>query len=131
MNGTPPSAVPADIQSSWAAFTGVEAKELPSASFVRQCQTVLQNINKTLSAFRLGQAETWHQVFTDGTARRQIAIQNLVVALMEGDDLDPVIVSSCMYVENETAEKCVLSIKETVSEVSQFCFMLNHPYPRV
>ena len=54
-------------------------------------------------------------MFTDGKVRRQIAIQNLVVALMEGDDLDPVIVSSCMYVENETAEKCVLSIKETVS----------------
>ena len=96
VNGRPSSAVPADIQSSCAAFTGVEAKELPSVSFVRQCRTVLQNINETLSAFRLGQAETWHQVFTDGTARRQIAIQNLVVALMEGNDLDPVIVFSSM-----------------------------------
>ena len=65
----------------------------------------------------MGNADTWHQVFTDGTTRRQIAFQNLVIALMEeeGADLDPVIVSSCMYVENETSEKCVLSIIETVS----------------
>ena len=33
----------------------------------------------------------------------------------EGSDLDPVIGSSCMYAENETSEKCILSIIETVS----------------
>jgi len=117
VNGTHPSAVPANIQTTCASFTGVEAKELPTENFVRECRVVLQNVNETLSAFRLGNADTWHQVFTDGTTRRQIAFQNLVIALMEeeGADLDPVIVSSCMYVENETSEKCVLSIIETVS----------------
>lgn len=116
VNGTPPSAVPANIQTTCAAFTGVEANELPTENFVRECRVVLQNVNETLSAFRLGNADTWHQVFTDGTTRRQIAFQNLVIALMEeeGGNLDPVIVSSCMYVENETSEKCVLSIIETV-----------------
>ena len=117
VNGTHPSAVPANIQTTCAAFTGAEAKELPSANFVRECRVVLQNLNETLSAFRLGNADTWHQVFTDGTTRRQIAFQNLVIALMEeeGGELDPVIVSSCMYVENETSERCVQSIIETVS----------------
>ena len=33
----------------------------------------------------------------------------------EGGDLVTVVVSSCMFVENETSEKCVLSIIETVS----------------
>ena len=117
VNGTHPTAVPANIQTTCAAFTGVEAKELPTENFVRECRVVLQNVNETLSAFRLGNADMWHQLFTDGTSRRQIAFQNLVIALMEeeGADLDPVIVSSCMYVENETSEKCVLSIIETVS----------------
>ena len=41
-NGTHPSAVPANIQSTCAAFTGVETKELPSTNFVRECRTVLQ-----------------------------------------------------------------------------------------
>ena len=118
VNGTHPSAVPANVQTTCAAFTGVEAEELPSVNFVRECRVVLQNLNETLSAFRLGDADTWHQVFTDGTTRRQIAFQNLVIALMEeeGGKLVPVIVSSCMYVENETSKRCVQSIIETVSQ---------------
>ena len=114
VGGTPPSAIPANIQTMSAAFTGAEATELPSINFVRQCRTVLQNINETLSALRLGQADTWHQLFTDGTTRRQIAFQNLVIALMVDGKLDPVIVSSCMILEDETSETQVRSIMNTV-----------------
>ena len=45
------------------------------------------------------------------------AFQNLLITLLEDGDLDPVIVSSCMYVENETSEQCVASILETVSQI--------------
>ena len=115
VNGTPPVAVPATIQTTSAAFTGAEANELPSVNFVRQCRTVLQTLNETLSALRLGKADTWHQLFTDGTTRRQIAFQNLVIALMEDGKLDPVIVSSCMILEDETSETQVKSIVDMVS----------------
>ena len=54
-------------------------------------------------------------MFTDGTSRRQIAFQNLVIALMEDGTLDPVIVSSCMILENETSEMQVKSIVDMVS----------------
>ena len=118
VNGTDLVAVPANIQILCALFTGVEAEELPSVNFVRECRVVLQNLNETLSAFRLGHADTWHQVFTDGTTRRQIAFQNIVIVLMEDGNLDPVIVSSCMYVENETSERCAQSIIETVSNIN-------------
>ena len=118
VNGTHPTAVPANIQSLCALFTGIESTELPSVTFVRQCRVVLQNLNETLSAFRLDNADSWHQVFTDGTTRRQIVFQNIVIALMEDGDLDPVIVLSCMYVENETSERCVQSIIETVRNMS-------------
>ena len=50
VNGTHPSAVPANIQTSCAAFTGVEADYLPWVNFVRECRIFLQNLNKTLSA---------------------------------------------------------------------------------
>ena len=89
-NGTPPSAVPVNIQTPCAVFTGVEVKEIPTENFVRECRVVLQNVNETLFAFRLGNADTWQQVMEE-----------------EGGNLDPLIVSSCMYVENETSEKCV------------------------
>ena len=42
-------------------------------------------------------------------------MKNIVVALMEDGQLDAVIVSLCMYVENETSERCVETIVETVS----------------
>ena len=118
VNGTPPSAVPATIQTTSAAFTGAETSELPSVSFVRQCRTVLQSLNETLSALRLGNATTWHQLFTDGTTRHQMAFQNLVIGLMEDGKLDPVIVSSCMVLENEMSETQVRSIVDMVSFIA-------------
>ena len=63
-------------------FTGKEIVPL-SVTFIRQCRVVLQNMNEALSALRHGKAESWHQLFTDGTSRRQIAFQNLVIAVME------------------------------------------------
>ena len=118
MNGTHPTAVPVNIQSSCALLTGVESTELPCVNFLRQCRVVPQNLNEIMYAFRLGNADSWHQVFTDGTTRQQIAFQKLVIALMEYGDLDPVIVFSCMYVENETSVRCLQSIIEMVSNVS-------------
>ena len=57
VNGTHPSAVPANIQTPCASFTGVEADELPSVNFVCEFWIVLQNLNETLSALRLGSAD--------------------------------------------------------------------------
>ena len=45
VNGTPPSAVPANIQTISAAMTGQEVTELPCVNFVRQCRVVVQNMN--------------------------------------------------------------------------------------
>ena len=116
VNGTRPSVVAKNIQSASAFFTGEETTEAPPCvNFIRECRTVLQNMNETLAALRLGKAESWHQLFTDGTSRRQIAFQNLVIALMENGKLDPVIVSSCMVLDDETSENQVKSITDMVS----------------
>ena len=118
VNGTPPSVVRKNIQTTCAFFTGNETPEpASSVNFIRGCRTVLQNMNEALAALRLGSAETWHQLFTDGTSRRQIAFQNLVIALMENGKLDPVIVSSCMVVEDETSENQVKSITDMVRHI--------------
>ena len=118
VNGTLPSAVAANIQTVSAALNGTASCELPSVDFVSKCQVVLQTVNETLSDFQLGNAKTRHQTFTDGTSQWQIASQNLVIVLMENGGIDPVIVLSCMYVEDETSEKCVKSILETLSSIS-------------
>ena len=67
-----------------------------------------------LAAMRLGDADTWHQLFTDSTTRRQTEFQNLVISLMEDEKLDPVIVSSCMWLESGMPENQVQSVIDMV-----------------
>ena len=45
-------------------FKGEEATELPSVNFVRETRTVSMNLNEMMVALGLGQAETWHHLFT-------------------------------------------------------------------
>ena len=66
VNGMPPSDVPVDIQTMSAAMTGKEVTELPCANFVCQCHFVVQNLNSTLAALRLVDADEWYKLFTDG-----------------------------------------------------------------
>ncbi len=70
----------------------------------------LQNLNETLAALCLERSEEWFQLFTAGTSRCQIAMQNLVIALKENGQLDNVIVSSCITLKDETPENQVTGI---------------------
>ena len=110
-------AVPANLQKWYASFTGVEAEEIPSLNCVCKCRVVPQNLNESLSMFRLDNSTSGHLMFTAGTTRSQIAFQHPFIALLENVDLGPVVVLSCMCVENETSEQCVQSILETVSQI--------------
>jgi len=113
--GTPPSAIRGTLQITHNAFRGRELKELPQLDFIRKCRSVLENLNLMLAAKRLGEAESWHQLFTDGTSRQQIAFQNLVIGLLDAQGkFDLVIASSCIFLENESAEKQVEGIKSKV-----------------
>ena len=74
-----------------------------------------------MTAIKLGGAEKWGQAFADATTRRQLAFQAFIIGLMvpEGDDgsvsIDPVVVSSCIFMEDERSETQVESIVEKVS----------------
>ena len=83
-------------------------------NFVCKCRVVVQNLNSTIAALRLGDADEWHQIFTDVKSRRQISFQNLVVAFMLYSRLNPAIVSSCMFLEDDTSENQVKSIVKQV-----------------
>ena len=76
-----------------------------------------------MTAIKLGGAEKWGQAFADATTRRQLAFQAFIIGLMVpgGDDddgsisIDPVVVSSCIFMEDERSETQVESILEKVS----------------
>ena len=91
VNENPPSAIPGNIQTVSAALTGSEVNELTPLDYVRKCRVDLQNRNYMLATCRLGKADHWHQIFTDGTTRRQITFQNLVIGLMTDGDFESVI----------------------------------------
>ncbi len=63
-------------------------------------------VTKTLAAYLLGRADSYKQLFTDGTTQRQTAIQNAVVGILMDGGFKMVTLSSGILVENETA-KCL------------------------
>ena len=89
VNGTPPSAAADNIQTISATMTEREVNELPCINFVRKCRVVVQNLNYTLAALWLGDADEWHHIFTYGTPRHHISFQNLLIAVMVDSNIDP------------------------------------------
>ena len=114
VNGTPPSASVANIQTMPSKMTRREVSELPCISFVRKYRAVVHNLNSSLAALRLGDADERHQLFTDGTLRFQIAFHNLVIAVMLDSKLNTVIFSWYMFLEDDTSDNQVKSIMKEV-----------------
>ena len=115
VNGTPPSAIPLNLQTLYETLYGVEPVHTPSLAHVRHCRVLIQIIGETISALKLASKDNWKQIFFDATTRRQVPFQALIIALMSDGKLDPIVVSSCIFMEDETAEKEVESIVNKVS----------------
>ena len=81
---------------------------------------IVQVIGETIAAIKLASAEKWDQLWTNATTRRRYPFQALIVGLMDSEKkLDPVTVSSCIFLEDETAETIVESILAEVSGISK------------
>ena len=73
--------------------------------------------------WKLEDAESWRQIFTDTTSCPQCSFKALVVGIMDEDGLlDPVIVSSCIFLENETSQTTFDTIVDKVSIFLMFVF---------
>ena len=117
VNGTPPSSINSNIIAHVKLLSPrTVIKELPNIWTVRRACSVLLVVVQTLAACCLAKAEKWGQLFTDGTSRRQLLFQNLVISLKEDDMFQPLLLSSCMFPEDETSETLCLSIVETIKE---------------
>ena len=56
VNGTPPSAIPSNIQEMYNDITVSEVNELPSLDYVWKCRVVVQSLNDMLASCRLVKA---------------------------------------------------------------------------
>ena len=123
VNGSPPSEIPSSIGTLTATFYGKEPKKLPSINYVHQCQVLVQVIGETITAMK---CPNWAQIFFDSTAQRQVPFTAIVVSLMDDgpDSIDPIIVSSCFVLEDETSEKQVDGIVNKVSCHYRWCICI-------
>lgn len=86
VNGTPPSSVNSNIVSMLQTFSpSTKISELPSIWTIRRARTVLLVIVQTLASYRIAKANKWEQLFTDGTSRRQVSFQDLIISIEEDE----------------------------------------------
>lgn len=114
VNGTPPAVMPANILSHAKHF-GVEVEKLPSVKHCQDMRIVLRILTETLAAYRLGKSEQWQQLFTDGTSRRQVALETVVLAIAnEDEELVPYILSCACILEGESSEQTCAAVLKMI-----------------
>ena len=102
--GAPPSAIGKILKATYRVFYDEVPEDIPSINYIRRGRSVLAVFNETMSAMKLAMAESWDQLCTDATTRRQIPFTALIIGLLGDDSLDQVIVSSCSLTDDETAD---------------------------
>ena len=117
-NGTAPSAIPDNIRSAYWTLYNKGPEEVPSVDFCRKCRTVADRFNECLVAILIAQKK-WKTIHTDGTSRRQTSFETMILGLegKQGEMLQNIIVSSCIFMETEDAEGCVAGIERKVSHI--------------
>jgi hypothetical protein len=73
-------------------------------------------IGKTVVAIKLAHAPKRDQLWYDGTTHQQIPFGALITGMLAGDNnmIDPVVVSLCIFMENETSEMQAKGIVDKV-----------------
>ena len=131
--GIPPTSIPESIATVYETLYGFSPEQVPSINFIRYCRTVVQVIGETIAAIKLGRADVYKQLFTDATSRRQTPFQALIIGLMGEDfELDPVIVSSCIFLDDERAETVAAAIVDKVRccavRCCSYCFATSYTH---
>ena len=124
--GTSPQAIGPSIKIMYETLYGEKTEEEPpSVNFIRQCRVVVEIMGETVTALKLASADSWKQLWTDATTRRQIPFTALIIGLLgDEEDIDPVIVSSCIFMDDERSETQADGIVDKVSfELAPFCLV--------
>ena len=118
VNGTPPTAIPGNIRIMYETLYGEEPDDEPSVNFVRECRPIVEVIGETITAMKLADAESWDQLWTDGTTRRQIPFAALVIGILgDNDVIDPVVISWCIFMKDERSETQADGVLSKVSTI--------------
>ena len=99
-----------------------EVTKLLSKQIVRQMRSSIEVLGETMVALQLtnASANEWKQIFFDATTQRQIPFQTVIIGLMNNGKIDPIVLSSHVFMADESSETTVDSIFD---EVSGSCFV--------
>ena len=111
VNGTPPTAIPANLVSDEAYLVPFLEVHVPAVDFCRRMRGELRIVTETLAALQIATAVNWRQLFTDGTSRRQTALLTAIIAI-DGPDgnLLPLVLRGAFIATGETSEQQVADI---------------------
>lgn len=128
--GASPSSIGKILKVMYQILYDKEPEDVPCINYIRRGRMVLAVFNETMSAMKLAIAESWDQLCTDATTRRQIPFTALIIGLLGEDTIDQVIVSSCILTDDETAVTQAEGIIEKVrsSTVEIAYIITRHNY---
>ena len=87
----------------------------------------MEVIGDTITAIKLADAGIWDQPWTDITIWRQISFTALIIGILGNNDkIDPVVVSSCIFMEDETLETQAKGILSKVNFVCMISFYFKY-----
>lgn len=105
ISGVAPSAVPKSMDIMYRALLGTLPVHLPCINYVRHGRVIIEVLGETMVAIKLARAQSWDQLNTDATTRRQIPFTALIIGVLGANGvIDPMVVSSCIFTDEETSE---------------------------
>jgi hypothetical protein len=128
-NHTPPTCIQASIfAAAKALHQNIDlVKELPSLKHIKNLQTTLWLVTRTLAAFHIGNAKLLKQLHTAGTNRRKTSLVNVVISfLTENDELKTIYIDRAIIVEDSTAEQQSRSILGSFTESARLLEKWHH-----
>eukprot|EP00985_Skeletonema_marinoi_P008351 scaffold3764_cov66-Skeletonema_marinoi.AAC.4 len=66
------------------------ALELPTTCYIRTVRSLLVVVTKTLAAYTVARVPRFHQIYTDGTTRRQTELINMLIGYVTDEGLKTV-----------------------------------------
>ena len=83
---------------------------------MHSCHSVLLHVTKTLASYQIGKANSYKQLFSDGTSQRQASIQNVIIRFLSDGGFKTLTLSTSIIAEDETAESLSKTIVQTFKE---------------
>ena len=121
-NRVPPTSIQASILAmARSFFHGHDiVYQLPCVKSIRNMRSTLLQTTKSLAAYGLGSTESWKQLHTDKTSRRQISLVNVVIGLLGTDGvLRSICLLGSIIAEDSTAENQSHAIISSFNELAQ------------